>query len=224
MTNESTLRALVRSLLRESASYSFLAPGVTPEMFAESYRNFWGPSFCKPAIGTSPEVDTERAKILSHCGLNEEEVQGFLELVDLCSDRSNMPPYRADQVAMLVGEVLGLKKREKMRIASIVNGVIGQLTESDDSKAINFISSGSLLHWFWQGGDIDYNYKSFPKAVAELRNTSKELLVQRNNFMESTTAWHERKDLDIETRAKLVEILKSGIDGVFQAAELYRML
>lgn len=214
---ESHLRAIVKSILRESIEPGDLAPGVTPELFAEGFRKFWG---VKKRM--DPWYDEIRVSRLVEAGLSEEQAQGVLSVMRLCTEPTD-PPYNfktiLDPMFMAVGHKENPKIKERL-VASI------ELDLGHTNSYHNELAAFAVIAGIRSPTDqqSETSNQEIFRQILSLQSLSADTLERRINFMDSMYAFLEPKQIDRGIRQKLMALVREGVGGMMQAAELYRMM
>lgn len=223
MTNESTLRLLVRSLLRESAGSSLLPPGVTHDFFVAWYRRCGD----RRHSVNVPNV----TKRLVGIGFSPEEAAELANLAADCLDPSYPVPKTTKSTAKStisqalrpgVAPLALIKKtieREDFGTRLLWMFVSFFMMVSANQEGTDETSGAGLMP---HTSPEDLVYKMIrDEIVSKFPNIRREDMEREMEFYEAISAFEEPKKVPVRNLRRL---LVQGVDGILQAAQLYRDL
>ena len=221
--SESQLRLLVRSLLRESAGSSLLPPGVDHDFFVAWYRRCGSnritvnvPNVTKRlvGVGVSPEGAAELAKLAADCLDPSYPVPTTTKKTAASTISRGIRPGLS--ALNLIKKTI---ERENFGTRTAWAFVSCFMSEEASREApSNPVAAG----WMPAARDEDILYKVAKEAAVDhFPKIRREDIEREMNFVESVSAFEEVKEVPVRNLRRL---LVQGIDGIMQAAELYRSL
>ena len=230
------LRYIIREeLIKESSVQSILVPGVSHDLFVESFCKFERPwsNIENRAYKLDPEATINR--LMSH-SLSREISSDIVHIVDRCwhdqCDMPKFPPERWRWIDDLIHKALNepLTPTENYK-------------ESLDVKVASYFASLSSSHIFFTNAVVLLGEGAFnvPKDESQMYNREEasikpgvysmgaatpELLEERIRFMDAMRSFTVRKQVDPEYVQKIMDLCYNdeGIDGMIHAAFLYDVM
>ena len=223
MTNESALRLLVRSLLRESAGSSLLPPGVDHDFFVAWYRrcgsnritvNVSNVTKRLVGVGVSPEGAAELAKLAADCLDPSYPVPATTKKTAASTISRGIRPGLS--ALNLIKKTIEKEDFGTRAAWLFVSSFMSE--EASREAPSNPVAAG----WMPAARSEDVLYKIVKEsAVDHFPMIRREDMEREMDFVESVSAFEEVKEVPIRNLRRL---LVQGVDGIIQAAALYRSL
>jgi len=228
------LRHIIREvLIKEASVQSILVPGVSHDLFVESFCKFERP--WSNVENRKYKLDQEATiKRLMSYSLSREIASDIVHIVDRCwHDQCDMPKFSPDRwrwIDDLIHKALNMPltpaENYKDTLDVKVTNYFASLSNSNIffTNAIVRLGEGAFNTPKDERQMYDRDEASIKAGVYAMGAATPALLEERIRFMDAMRSFTVRKQVDPEYTQKIMDLCHEGVDGIIHAAFLYDVM